>query len=489
MAPYETIVKNVDTVLNCIPIVSTVNNIAQALYKLAHKVDAFNPVASGLKAKIQIHVLSKDLFYDCFLEAIPGIGNFFAFCKFLTSLLNGFTNDLLTAVTRNDQEVIELCLKNQIPNDLRRASEALTQAVKSSDSQTFKKILAMRDDWTANSLIYALPPLFNTVPNQVLSNVQQILQYVKDHSIALTQDHLHVVIYTIEYSLRIERSESVQLALDILPNEIPFKTLKSPLLQERSCSPHYRAAQATNKDGFEEIKGISLTKEQRHLLITKCQKPTFSDLIGYYKDVKYHSITTRTADGYLETQFDNLLRLLDRAELTLEERTSFIECLDKPLDGYNHSGWVRNPTSDPSKRPERISAEFQFLEALLEKYSKCVGSILIVRYGRSDLLAWHQKDYQTNARPKDLFYSMLEKYNRLREEGSSGENEPTQEEISVAFFPELFHGSTSREERARRLASWVEKQKEIEQANAAYSASLAKKSETARETESATEQN
>ncbi len=52
MANFEKIVKVTDAVLNCIPIVSSISNTAQLIYKLAHKTEILNRLLPSANLKI-----------------------------------------------------------------------------------------------------------------------------------------------------------------------------------------------------------------------------------------------------------------------------------------------------------------------------------------------------------------------------------------------------------------------------------------------------
>lgn len=64
-----------DKIIDCIPIASTVKNTGILLYKLCHKVNAFNPMQKvSFKEDLKIIALSKDSFSTC-VGIIPVIGN------------------------------------------------------------------------------------------------------------------------------------------------------------------------------------------------------------------------------------------------------------------------------------------------------------------------------------------------------------------------------------------------------------------------------
>ena len=176
MVGFEKIVKSADAVLNCIPIVSTVSNAAQAMYKSANRVDTLNPVAPGLKTSIKIHVLSKNN-SDYFFAAIPILGNLRALGELIGFILNGFTDDLMRAVCLNNAEVVHLCLGNNPLNDPDRADRILRQAAFCSSNEVFRKVLNHRDDWSAKNFVNALKgPRFGNSDARAL-NANDILDF------------------------------------------------------------------------------------------------------------------------------------------------------------------------------------------------------------------------------------------------------------------------------------------------------------------------
>lgn len=65
----------IDAVCDCIPIVSTITNGLQLLYKLAYKIDAAaNPLKIMGAHPIEIHMVTKSNL-DCFWGMIPIVGN------------------------------------------------------------------------------------------------------------------------------------------------------------------------------------------------------------------------------------------------------------------------------------------------------------------------------------------------------------------------------------------------------------------------------
>ncbi len=236
MVGFEKIVKSADAVLNCIPIVSTVSNAAQAMYKSANRVDTLNPVAPGLKTSIKIHVLSKNN-SDYFFAAIPILGNLRALGELIGFILNGFTDDLMRAVCLNNAEVVHLCLGNNPLNDPDRADRILRQAAFCSSNEVFRKVLNHRDDWSAKNLVNALKgPRFGNSDARAL-NANDILDFWTAHGRVLGADDLSSAAATIEYRLQIGKVALAERVIGILPREVPFYDINTILL-EYSC-PQY----------------------------------------------------------------------------------------------------------------------------------------------------------------------------------------------------------------------------------------------------------
>src|SRR3990167_6703237 len=175
MVNFEKFIKGTDAGLNCVPIVNTINNAAQAIYKLAHRVDVLNPVAPGLKTTIKIHILNKDIF-GCFVEALPIFGNLLALGKLVLSIINGFDDDLMWAVIRNNAEVVHLCLGNNALNDPNRADRIFGQSAYSSNNEIFRQVLNSHDDWSSQNLMHGLSNCYLARDNNV-ANANDILDF------------------------------------------------------------------------------------------------------------------------------------------------------------------------------------------------------------------------------------------------------------------------------------------------------------------------
>ncbi len=299
MEKIEKIIKGVDAVLNCIPIVSTVNNGLQALYKLAHKVDAHNPVAPGLKTSIQIHVLSKENL-DCFIEAIPIIGNLFALIKLVLSIFNGFDDDLTRAVVLNKTEIVDLCVGNNVLDDPERANEVLSQSAYSSNNETFKKILNSKDDWSSKSLIRALR---GHSPATISADQEANANDILDFWTRIDTKEQPSLARSLENFIDNGKVDLVGRIPELLPKNTPFADIKDVLLKY-SCSQYDYAGNIT-KSGV-------LTRELKNALIAKSAPPSLYDLKSYYNSFTYQQLGgKKTAADYRETHFDTLHQLLD----------------------------------------------------------------------------------------------------------------------------------------------------------------------------------
>lgn len=192
------------------------------------------------------------------------------------------------------------------------------------------------------------------------------------------------------------------------------------------------------------------------LQISTVSRLNLQGLKDYYRYVKYHSQSAKTAADYLERQFAVLHQLLDQANLQTHEIQEFISRLDTIIDLD-----LKLPDSATSEqfnhRVKSFVAEFRFLETLLEKYKDSVSSLLIRRYGK--YYVEHPAILEKSKNLSPFQRSLIEKYMRFYQEGFDGKNAPTQEEISYEFFPPEFQGLKSQEERANFLDSWIKKQK------------------------------
>lgn len=325
MANFEKIVKVTDAVFDCIPIVSSITNAAHAIYKLAHKVDALSPVAPGLKTSIKIHSLSKGNF-DCFVGFVPILGNI---CKLVELVLRAILrfdytpggilgptldDDLLTAVVRNNKEIVHLCLGNNALDDPDRADRILGQSAHSSNNETFRQVLNHRDDWSTQNLMHGLSSCWFASDNNV-ANANDILDFWTTHGRAVEANDTYTVTCTFEDFLKKGKVDLAGHVLGIFPDAIPFRNMQEILLKY-SCPQH-------NYRGEVEETGV-LTAEQRNALIAKSTRPSLEQLEEYYGSVGYQLSSNRTADNYRETHFDTLNKLLDLAQLQPDEIGEFI---------------------------------------------------------------------------------------------------------------------------------------------------------------------
>ncbi len=154
-------IQRIDAVLDCIPVVSTLTNGAQLLYKAARKVDATaNPIAPGRswKTDLKIHVISKPS-GECGFCMIPFVGNIDGLANLIMRIMEGLKDHLISVVCRSNTEVVKLAIANgHLDNttDHERARRILGQTVYSSNFETFNLIFNSRD-WTQSEVIEALP--------------------------------------------------------------------------------------------------------------------------------------------------------------------------------------------------------------------------------------------------------------------------------------------------------------------------------------------
>jgi hypothetical protein len=385
MANFEKIVKVTDAAFDCIPIVSSITNAAHAIYKLAHKVDALSPVAPGRKTTIKIYSLSKDNF-DCFVGFVPILGNIFKLVEFVLRAIHRFDykphsilgllpdDDLITAVCRNNKEIVHLYLRNNALDDPDRADSVLSQAAYCSSNEVFRQVFNHRDDWSAKSLVKALGGCWFVDDTNAL-NAADILNFWTAHQRVLGADDIYSATSTIKDFLKRGRTALAERVIGILPEKVSFHYMNEILL-EYSCAQY-------NYRGDVEETGV-LTAEQRNALIAKSTSPSLEQLKKYYGSVAYLLSRDKIAANYREPHFDTLNKLLDLAQLQPDEIGDFI---------------VRTIGSD----------EFVFIESLVAKYEgqltpqskmKILKRLLPSRF---DSLASYQKRTQ-------LFASWTDKW-------------------------------------------------------------------------------
>lgn len=326
MANFEKIVKVTDAVLDCIPIVSSITNAAHVMYRVAHKVDALNPVAPGLKTSIKIHSLSKDNF-NCFLSFIPVLGNLYKLWELVLRTIHCFDympcgnlspthdDDLITAVVRNNQEIVHLCLGNRALNDPDRAHRVLESAAYHSSNEVFRKVFNHRADWSAESLITALESCSWAVNDITAQNAADILDFWTTHGKVLDAEKIDAAIRSLKHFLKGSRLDLAERVIGILPNQTSFDRVKNILLNYSCTQYNYRG---------EVQKAGVLTEEHRNMLIAKITKPSLQQLIEYYDGVGQQLSKGKPAHNYGATHFDTLNQLLDQAQLQPDKIDEFI---------------------------------------------------------------------------------------------------------------------------------------------------------------------
>ena len=314
MANFEKIVKVTDAVLDCIPIVSSITNAAHLIYKLAHKVDASNPVAPGLKTSIKIHSLSKSNI-DCFIGLLPVLGNIVKLVELVAGAICGFSrDDLDLAIILHNEEIIHLCLGNNALDDQGRADEALGQAAYSSSNEVFRQILNHRKDWSAKSLVRAL----SHCQYKGELNATDILDFWTAHGKVL--DAIDTDYATMNIKSWLENGP-IALAIrviEILPKELSLQyTLDT--LAKYSCAQY---------DWSSRVKDTPvLTAEQRDALIAKSTGLSLLQLQKHYSSLssQLERNPSISIKNYLETHLDTLNKLINLAHLQPDESSALID--------------------------------------------------------------------------------------------------------------------------------------------------------------------
>lgn len=351
MTNVELLVKVGDAVLDCLPIVSSITNAAHGFYKLVHEVDALSPVAPGLKTSLKIHSLSKDNI-DCVVGFIPIIGNIIKLLELVVRAIYCFEekpwgfcdtttdDDLLTAVCRNNKEIVHLCLGNGALDDPNRAHKMLGQAAFSSDNGVFRQVFNHRNDWSGKDLVDALESCWFCTANNAL-NATDVLDFWINHGKVLDPGDIRSATGIIENFLRGNRLALAGGVIGILPEQVPFRYIKDILLKYSCTEYDFQGRVATA--------GV-LTEEQRNQLIEKSAKPSLTELNDYYRGFGYEltSRWTTVDDTYRTTHFDTFDRLFEKAELTPDQvekfisliTTSYIECGFVEFFAEKHEGML-----------------------------------------------------------------------------------------------------------------------------------------------------
>lgn len=161
----EKTLRNVDAVLDCIPLVSSVSNLAQ----LASKVNFFNPVSSGFPMTLKIHALSKSSF-ECCVGLIPVLGNLIKLVQLVSRTLSRSQKEesyLEKAILQRNSRIFGLCLRNGISKETAKKALLLAARGAAVSHTVFVDLLYYRNQqypsswggeslWEAEDLLAAL---------------------------------------------------------------------------------------------------------------------------------------------------------------------------------------------------------------------------------------------------------------------------------------------------------------------------------------------
>jgi hypothetical protein len=163
-----------DALCDSIPIVSTITNGAQLLYKAARKVEtAANPIITpGFKTELKIHVLTKDSFLSkaCM---IPFLGNILGLIILYFTYKHAgsaYPEQLSLVFDTNDKELVKLRLAGM---DDKQKDAALRISCMRSNEETFELSLGLRDSWEERPLLDAL---FASMQRTPAANIEKLLK-------------------------------------------------------------------------------------------------------------------------------------------------------------------------------------------------------------------------------------------------------------------------------------------------------------------------
>lgn len=378
MSICQKIISGVDAVLDCIPIISTLTNGAQILYKQAYKVDAVvHPVDAGFKGALKLHVLSKDL-SKCKIGLIPIFGNLKRFQTLVFPTKAQKNNDsserrafLFSAVKNNDRNLIRLVLQNR-PKEANTLSEMASWA--SPDLETFQELI-QHPSITDLSLIQALK---NTSTHQQTSI---ILDLCKNRRIRWDTQESPIEAHKLVLLLLQNNTDLVDRLIDFLPEDAyQFKDIEQLL---SSYSVRYEPASISCSADI-------LSERSRERLIRKSKKPSPEDLYAFFDRIEPPRTFFDERQRFFVIHylvFQQLLSQLDSA--ALEEITP--DATDKTK---NHIEYFNQPVENLGEYREQalFNKELSYIEIDLNLAHR-LFSILPNETKNELLLGGKEKEY------------------------------------------------------------------------------------------------
>lgn len=231
----------IDSIADCIPIVSTIKNISIILYRLIHKVDRVaNPVNASWKDDIKIHILTKGIF-EITAGLIPFYGNIA--CLVFNIFKIAQPSDialplryLIKAIGLKDEiegyQLAAKLLKRYPDFTENEFSEALSLAAAREHIEVFELILNSRTQWSRNFVL----DLLKTSKNE------EVLKLLLDkYSTLFTKQELHDVINVGSYGR--PNLEKVKFLLDYYSKSDPNYPCESLLLaikgEHKNCTVEF----------------------------------------------------------------------------------------------------------------------------------------------------------------------------------------------------------------------------------------------------------
>lgn len=203
MANIAKVVSVVDAVCNCTPILSTIACSAQLLY-LAYRVNGVTHPPQGIATEIKLHVVNKSSF-ELVMGVIPLIGNLY---HFATLVINGFRDQLRTAICSCKLEAVQLCLANRYLEN--SDYKPLWFATKYSNPEILGSILDSRE-WTEHDLVTELRELPNLSPNDALK-VTQIIEYCEQKFGPVLKDASELIFDNIQSIEKFRKAGKIEFA-------------------------------------------------------------------------------------------------------------------------------------------------------------------------------------------------------------------------------------------------------------------------------------
>lgn len=263
------LISNLDSVCDCIPVVSTLTNAVILLLKLAMKVNLVaNPVSPGLKDDIKMYAVYKST-AECFWNMIPLFSNMVNLLHLLAWGFDSKNDPFMSAVIRNNVEIVKVHLA-RYPNEPEdKMQRYLSQSVYSSSPEIVPLLLKSRE-WSQASLVNSLTGFPGTGHVEEANNL--ILDYLDRFNEITVNNDYRFKSQFIEFA----KKGCFKTAERFL-KYIPKLTLEDV---EYLIAKHtFRSLRLSKEDNY------ILTEEQLDIIIDKLERFDFNSFEKYLNNL------------------------------------------------------------------------------------------------------------------------------------------------------------------------------------------------------------